>query len=85
MNPSTITLWACPAPKEWDDDVHIFKASLPAATESHRGSAKRMGIWLVLLLPYFTEIPVFNANSINLHVDQMPHSAESNLGLHCLL
>ena len=28
------------------------------------------------------EIPVFNANSAD--PDQMPHSVESDLGLHCL-
>ena len=35
-----------------------------------------------LLLPWFTEIPVFNANSID--PDQMPRSAASDLGLRCL-
>ena len=36
----------------------------------------------VLLLPWFTEIPVFKANTIDL--DQTPRSVASNLGLHCL-
>ena len=36
-----------------------------------------------LLLPGFTEIPVFHANSAD--PDQMLHSAASDLGLHCLL
>ena len=35
-----------------------------------------------LLLLCFIEIPVINANRVNL--DQMPHSAASDLGLHCL-
>ena len=34
------------------------------------------------LLPCFIEIPVFNANIVD--PDQMPHSAASDLGLHCL-
>ena len=37
---------------------------------------------LLLLLPCFIEIPVFNVNSID--PDQMPDSAASDLGLHCL-
>ena len=40
------------------------------------------GVWLDLLLPYFIEIPVFNANSVD--PDQMLCSAMSDLGLHCL-
>ena len=40
-------------------------------------------VWLVLLLlPCFIEIPVLNANIVD--SDQMPSSAESDLGLHCL-
>ena len=35
-----------------------------------------------LLLISFVEIPAFNANSVDL--DQMPHSAAFDLGLHCL-
>ena len=35
-----------------------------------------------LLLPCFFEIPVFNANRVD--PDQMPHSAATDLGLHCL-
>ena len=35
-----------------------------------------------LLLPWFTEIPVLNANSVD--PDQTPRSAASDLGLHCL-
>ena len=35
-----------------------------------------------LLLPCFMEIPIINANSVE--PDQMPHSAASDLGLHCL-
>ena len=43
------------------------------------------GAWLavLLLLPGFIEIPVFNANSLDPH--QTPHSAVSNLWLDCLL
>ena len=37
---------------------------------------------VVFLLLCFKEIPVFNANSVD--PDQMPHSAASDLGLHCL-
>ena len=37
---------------------------------------------LFLLLPWFTEIPVFYANSAD--PDQTPHNAASDLGLHCL-
>ena len=35
-----------------------------------------------LLLLYFIEIPVLNANSID--ADQTPRSVASDLGLHCL-
>ena len=35
-----------------------------------------------LLLPGFTEIPVFKANRVD--PDQTPRSAASDLGLHCL-
>ena len=49
-----------------------------------------MILWLVILgyhgplviTMFFLEIPVFNANSIG--PDQRPHSAASNLDLHCL-
>ena len=40
------------------------------------------GIWLVLLLPCFIEIPEFNANSVD--PDQTPRSAASDLDLHSL-
>ena len=36
-----------------------------------------------LLLPCFTEIPLFNANSVD--PDEMWQNAASDLGLHCLL
>ena len=36
-----------------------------------------------LLLVCFTEIPVFNANSVD--PDQMPHSVASDLGPHCFV
>ena len=39
------------------------------------------GVWFLLLL-YFIENPAFNVNSVD--PDQMPHSAASDLGLHCL-
>ena len=42
----------------------------------------KKGFWSVLLLPWFTEIPVLNANSVD--PDQTPRSAASDLGLHCL-
>ena len=35
-----------------------------------------------LLTPWFTEIPVLNANSID--PDQAPRSVASDLGLYCL-
>ena len=38
---------------------------------------------LFLLSPYFIEIPVFSANSVD--PDQTSRSAASDLGLHCLL
>ena len=39
------------------------------------------GVWLVLV-SCFEEIPEFNAKSVD--PDQTPHSAASDLGLHCL-
>ena len=36
----------------------------------------------LLLLPCFINIFVFNANSVD--PDQTPHSAASDLGVHCL-
>ena len=41
-----------------------------------------MSGYFFLLLPCFIKIPVFNANSV--YPDQVPHSAASDLGLHCL-
>ena len=35
-----------------------------------------------LLLPWFTEIPVLNANSVD--PEQKPRTAASDLGRHCL-
>ena len=37
---------------------------------------------LLLLLPFFREIPVFHANIVD--PDKTSHSEVSNLGLHCL-
>ena len=37
---------------------------------------------LLLLLPYFINISVFNTNSVD--PDQTPRSVASDLGLHCL-
>ena len=39
------------------------------------------GVWLILLLPCFVEIPVFTANSVD---PDQTSSAASDLGLHCL-
>ena len=40
-------------------------------------------VWLVFsILLWFIGIPVINANSVD--PDQIPHSAVSNVGLHCL-
>ena len=39
-------------------------------------------VWLVFIIPWVTEIPVFNANSVD--PDQTPQNAASDLGLHCL-
>ena len=44
--------------------------------------SSRKCVWLVLLLPCFIKIPIFNANSVD--PDQMPCSVASDLGLHCL-
>ena len=46
-----------------------------------RSISNRRGVWLVLFLPYFIEIPVFNANSLD--PDQMSQNAASDLGLDC--
>ena len=41
------------------------------------------GVWLVFISTmFFKEISEFNANSVD--PDQMPHSAASDQGLHCL-
>ena len=40
------------------------------------------GVWLVFLLPRYTEIPVLIANSVD--ADQTPQNAASDLDLHCL-
>ena len=48
-----------------------------------RSISSKRDVWLVfLLLLWFTEIPVFNANSVD--PDQTPRSAASDLDLHCL-
>ena len=44
--------------------------------------SNRRGVWLVSLIIMFMVILVFNAISVN--YDQMPHSAASDLDLHCL-
>ena len=49
---------------------------------SDQSISNSRGIWLALLLPCFTEIREFNANSID--PGQTPRSAASDLGLHCL-
>ena len=49
----------------------------------NRSISNRRDIWLVLSLPCFIEIPVFNANSVD--PDQTSCSVASDLGLHCLL
>ena len=43
------------------------------------GPFQKRGVWSVLLLPYFTEIPMLNANSVE--PDQTTRSAASDLGL----
>ena len=43
---------------------------------------QKQDVWLVLLLLYFIEISVFNANSVD--PEQMQHSAVSDLDPHCL-
>ena len=40
------------------------------------------GVCLVFILSCFVEISELNANGVD--PDQMPHSAASDLGLHCL-
>ena len=54
----------------------FYLNSLDRSISSKRVSGK------CLLLPWFTEIPVLNANSVD--PDQTPGSAASDLGLHCL-
>ena len=39
-------------------------------------------VFVFLIASMFYRIPVFNADSVDL--DQTPHSAASDLGLHCL-
>ena len=46
------------------------------------GSVPIEGLSDELLLPCFIKIPVLNASSVD--SDQVPHSAVSDLGLHCL-
>ena len=48
---------------------------------SERSISNNRGIWLVLLLPYFIEIPECIANSVD--PDQTPRSAASDLDLQC--
>ena len=48
-----------------------------------RSITNRLGVWLVLILPYFIEIPVFNTSSVV--PDQTPRSVASDPGLHWLL
>ena len=47
-----------------------------------RSISNRRGVWLFLLLRYFIETLVLSANSVD--PDQTPHSAASDLLLHCL-
>ena len=54
----------------------FYLISLDRAISSNGVSSK------FLLLPWFTEILVLNANSVV--PDQTPRSAASDLGLHCL-
>ena len=46
-----------------------------------RSISNEKDVWVVLI-PYFIEIISFNANSWD--ANQTPHSAASDLGLHCL-
>ena len=47
-----------------------------------RSISNSRGVWLTFLLSLFIEIPVLTSNNVD-H-DQTPHSAASDLGLHCL-
>ena len=49
---------------------------------SDRSVSNIGGFTLVSITTLFIEIPVINANSV--FSDQTPHSAASDLGLHCL-
>ena len=49
---------------------------------SDKSICSKRGIWVVLLLPCFIEIPVLNANRVD--PDQTPHSAALDLGLRYL-
>ena len=44
--------------------------------------SNRKGVWFVLLLPCFLEIPVLNANSVD--PDQMSHSGSALFAYVCL-
>ena len=56
----------------------VYLKALDCSISNRKG----MFISLLLHVPCFIEIPVFNANSVD--PDQMPHSMASDLGLHCL-
>ena len=47
-----------------------------------RSFSNRRGVWLVCIFIILIPISVFNANNVD--PDQTPHSAASDLGLHCL-
>ena len=73
--------------QEYAGCVFAFNPFMPAGLfylhSLDRSISSIRSIWLILLLPCCTEIPVFKANSV--HFDQTPRSAASDLGLHCLL
>ena len=48
---------------------------------SNQPTSSIRGVWLVFIILCLTEIPVFNANSVD--PDQAPSSVASDLGLHC--
>ena len=54
---------------------------MDSSTSLNRSISNKGSGWFLSLL-CFTEIPVFNANSVD--PDQMPHSAASDLDLHCM-
>ena len=64
--------------------INLFTSSGPFSNNSlDRSTSNNRVSGYFILLPCFTDIPVFNANSID--PDQMPQNVASDLLLQCLL